>query len=106
MTGHRVVRPARPDNQACLHCVLHRGIERWVAKYGERNAAGVPIADMGEIIVKIAEVMADLVYTADEPGTIAQFEAYARQCLEAGFKHAATGELVEVSTGSRQQGVH
>jgi hypothetical protein len=47
----RVLRhaPGRGD-PACLHCIVHHGIDRWAAKFCERSAEGYPIIDMSEVI--------------------------------------------------------
>jgi hypothetical protein len=89
---------------ACLHCIVHHGIDRWAATFCERSAEGYPIIDMSEVIAMLAQVIGESVHFADTEAQKLQFERYARECLEASFTHQRTGETVEVTTGCPVKG--
>lgn len=96
-----VVRKSRgAGDPQCLHCVLNYAIESWAKHSAPRNAQGHAILEADEIVARLAEVMGEIVHSAETERKREQFERYARECLEAAFEHQRTGEPVMVDTGA------
>lgn len=95
-----VLRKSRgAGDPACLHCALNHAIESWAKENAPRNAQGHVVFDAAVIVARLAEVIGELVESADTGPKREQFERYARQCLEAAFENAQTGTPVMVEVG-------
>ena len=81
----------------CLHCVLNYAMGRWAERNARRNADGVIVLDVSEVIPKIAELIGGLVYASRDQLEQRKFERYAHECVEAAFEHERTGAIVAVS---------
>lgn len=91
-------------NPRCLHCVLNYAMGKWAERNSKRNADGVIMLDVSEVIPKIAELVGELVYMNPNPFERENFERYSHECLEAAFKHQQTGETVAVSVNHSVRG--
>ncbi len=84
-------------NPRCLHCVLKYAIAAWAKQNAERNGDGVIVLELSLVIVKAAEVIAELIHQSGDPAEKQRFERYAQECLAGAFHHQRTGETVAVS---------
>lgn len=84
-------------NPRCLHCVLNYAMGKWAERNARRNADGVIILDVSEVITKIAELVGELVYQAPPGPQRPRFERYVHECMEAAFEHQRTGKIIAVS---------
>lgn len=91
-------------NPRCLHCVLNYAMGKWAERNAKRNADGVIILDVAEVITKIAELVGELVYQAPPGENRDNFECYAHECLEGAFEYKRTGKPVAVSVNDTARG--
>jgi CobQ-like glutamine amidotransferase family enzyme len=84
-------------NPRCLHCVLNYCMGKWAERNARRNADGVIVLDISEVIPKIAQLIGGLVYESQDPIERRKFERYAQECLEGAFEHERAGAIVSVS---------
>ena len=88
-----------PFNPHCLHCRLVATIQKFYSERDERDASGAVLIDMSEVVAKLGEVTAEMVHRAPSRPQRRQYERFARECLEAGFRHQVTGRVQAVSPG-------
>ena len=91
-------------NHLCLHCTIMFAIEAFYEHRGDLDdATGQRVINLPEAITKTAEALAELVHTApmSRPER-RQFQKYARECLEAGFRYQATGKAQAVAVGKAE----
>lgn len=105
MTTTRLALVLANHDPTCLHCALMREIFDWTEQHAVERAGGVVILNMAMAIAHLAMVVGELVHSAPGEAEKAQFERYARECLEGAFKQRRTGEPVEVVLGAAD-GVH
>lgn len=91
-------------NPRCLHCVLNYAMGKWAERNARRNADGMIVLDVSEVIPKIAELVGELVHKAPQASERRKFERYAHECLEAAFEHQRTGAIVAVSVNDPGRG--
>jgi hypothetical protein len=91
-------------NPRCLHCVLSYAVGSWAKRNARRNADGMIILDVSEVIPQIAELVGELVYVSKDTLERQKFERYSHECLEAAFEHERTGEVVAVSVNDTTRG--
>lgn len=98
---------AHDFDEKCLHCAVNYAIGWWAKKNapGATDAAGETSfrLNVSQVIPKISEVVAELVYKRLAEEHHAAFETYAHKCLDKAFEdQRRTAKLIGHPTAARR----